>query len=91
MEAAVELDCTSLPSSCRPLTINAPERPKRKKSVHWHEDVVSEVYSIDRLAKEEICGEAGVDNWMSFAKARIAAEHDQWALRTLTIDDLDCI
>lgn len=91
LEAAVELDCTSLPSSSRPLMINAPEKPKCQKSVHWHEDVVSEVHSIDRLAKEEICGEAGVDNWMFFAEARIAAEHDQWAQRTLTIDDLDCI
>ena len=91
LEAAVELACTSLPSSSRPLTINASERPTCKKSVHWHEDVVSEVYFFDRMAKEEICGTNGVDNWMSFAQARIAAERDQWAQRTLTIDDLDCI
>ena len=79
------------PSSSSPLTNNASEAPKCKKSVHWSEDVVSDVHIIDRLTKEQLCDTIGVDNWMFSAKTRIAAERDQWAQRTLTIDDLDCI
>ena len=51
--------------------------------------MVSGVRTVTRLTKEQLCGTIGVDNWMFFAKTRIAAERDKWAQRTLTIGDLD--
>ena len=51
--------------------------------------MVSDARTITRLTKEQLCGTIGVDNWMFFAKTRIAAERDKWAQRTLTLDDLD--
>ena len=61
----------------------------RKRSVHWHDSVVTETHIIARLTKVEMCGTIGVDNWLHFAKIRILqAEHDEWAQRTLTLDDI---
>ena len=68
-----------------------------KKSVHWEENVVSDVLIITRLSKTQICGTPGVDNWSHFANLRIkeekaeekAEEDIQWASRTLTQADLN--
>ena len=48
---------------------------KGGKSVRWSTPVVSNIYVIDRLSKEQICGTKGVDDWKHEADTRTGSAH----------------
>ena len=74
-----------------PQTTDVSSKAAPSKSVHWAFNVVSDVFSVSKLSKEEICGTIHVDNWLHFAKIRRAHEEleDQvlWESRSLSWDD----
>ena len=74
-----------------PQTTDVSSETAPSKSVHWAFNVVSDVFSVSKLSKEEICGTIHVDNWLHFAKIRRAHEEleDQvlWESRSLSWDD----
>ena len=64
---------------------------KHEKSVRWSTPVVSNVYVIDRLSKQQICGTKGVDDWKHEADTRIRINRERMPGRTMTLDDLPYI
>ena len=50
---------------------------KHEMSVHWSTPVVLNVYVIDKLSKEQICGTKGVDDWKHEADTRIRINRER--------------
>ena len=92
-----------LPSSSRPRPVTPDSKHDTpclastlstapRKSVSWATTLVSDMFIVTKLTKEEVCGVPGVDNWFHESKLRRAREkvEDQlrWDSRTFTWDDL---